>query len=374
MRRLDDLPMLPFSDAGRTWLNPIGITAFSDGCQGMLRLAGGVFGFTHLDVINRMPPQGADSGGDFTVVRLPADQLLELAAKAGGDALSQATHYLDNLTKSRGCFAKLPMDKWHIMGIVNTTPDSFSDGGDYQASQDAIAAAKIMQNEGAAIVDIGGESTRPGAAVVGYDEECRRILPVIESLAKGSHCISADTRHTPVMSAAIESGAMIINDVGGLRDAGALDLLAAKDCPVIIMHMQGEPGGMQKNPHYDFAPTDVFDWLEARIKAAIAAGIKAENIAIDPGFGFGKSPHHNMQMMGALSLFHGLGTAVVLGVSRKSTLAHFSKGEPPKDRVAASVALAAAGRLQGVQIFRVHDVAQTHQALANIDAMAAAMI
>ena len=372
MRRLDDLPMLPFSDAGRTWLNPVGITVFSDECQGMLRLAGGGYGFTHFDVINAV--NGA-KGDAFSVARLPANQLLELAAKAGGDALSQATHYLDNLTKSRGNFAQLPMNKWHIMGIVNTTPDSFSDGGDYQASQDAIAAASILRGEGAAIVDIGGESTRPGAAVVGYDEECQRILPVIESLANdGEYCISADTRHTPVMGAAIESGAMIINDVGGLRDDGAMALLAAKDCPVIIMHMQGEPGLMQENPQYDFAPTDVFDWLAARVKAAIAAGIRAENIAIDPGFGFGKSPHHNMQLLGALPLFHGLGVAVVLGVSRKSTLAHFSKGEPPKDRVAASVALAAAGRLQGVQIFRVHDVAQTCQALANIDAMAAAMI
>ena len=191
---------------------------------------------------------------------------------------------------------------------------------------------------------------------------------MIEKLSAAGHPVSADTRHTYVMAEALSHGAHIINDVGGLRADGAVDLIAERQVPAMIMHMQGEPGNMQKNPQYLDAPTDIFDWLEGRIATAVSAGVKRGMIAIDPGFGFGKTPHHNMQIMQSISLFHGLGVPIVLGVSRKSTIAHFSKGEPAKERLAGSVALAALARQQGVQIFRVHDVAETHQALANTEA------
>ena len=324
-------------------------------------LAGGPYGFSQIDVINRI-------NGRVTVCRIAAHDVLALAAAAGDEAEARAKLTLHRLTRPRKPYAGLDMTKFHVMGIINTTPDSFSDGGDHWAAETALASAKQMVADGAAIHDIAGASTRPGADPVIHDEECRRILPVIETLSAAGHLVSADTRHTKVMTEALGHGAQIINDVGGLRAEGAVELIAEKDVPAMIMHMQGEPGNMQKNPQYNDAPTDIFDWLEGRIHTAVAEGAKRGMLAIDPGFGFGKTPHHNMQIMQSIGLFHGLGVPIVLGVSRKSTIAHFSKGEPAKERLAGSVALAAMARQQGVQIFRVHDVAETYQALANAEA------
>ena len=324
-------------------------------------LAGGPYGFSQVDVINRINDR-------VTVCRIAAHDVLALAAAAGDEAEARAKLTLHRLTRPRKPYAGLDMTKFHVMGIINTTPDSFSDGGDHWAAETALASAKQMVADGAAILDIGGESTRPGAEPVSHDEECRRILLVIETLSAAGHLVSADTRHTKVMTEALGHGAQIINDVGGLRAEGAVELIAEKDVPAMIMHMQGEPGNMQKNPQYNDAPTDIFDWLEGRIHTAVAEGAKRGMLAIDPGFGFGKTPHHNMQIMQSIGLFHGLGVPIVLGVSRKSTIAHFSKGEPAKERLAGSVALAAMARQQGVQIFRVHDVDETHQALANAEA------
>ena len=369
--RLNALPIPPFSNdcadcgSARTWLQPIGITAFDPDDSDQMPLAGGPYGFSQIDVINRIDDQ-------VTVCRIAATDLIDLAAAGGEQAEARAKLILHRLTRPRKAYAGLDMAAWHIMGIINTTPDSFSDGGDHFSAKTALASAEQMMTDGAAILDIGGESTRPGADPVSHDEECRRILPVIEKLSAASHLISADTRHTNVMAEALSHGAHIINDVGGLRADGAVDLIAERQVPAMIMHMQGEPGNMQKNPQYLDAPTDIFDWLEDRIETAVSAGVKRGMIAIDPGFGFGKTPNHNMQIMQSISLFHGLGVPIVLGVSRKSTIAHFSKGEPAKERLAGSVALAALARQQGVQIFRVHDVAETHQALANTEALAMA--
>lgn len=366
-RRLKALPILPFSNdaadggSARTWLQPIGITAFDPNDGDQMPLAGGLYGFSQIDVINRIE-------GEISVCRVAATDLLNLAAGGGEQAEARAKLTLHRLTRPRKPYAGLDMAAWHIMGIINTTPDSFSDGGDHFSAETALASAEQMMGDGAAILDIGGESTRPGADPVSHEEECRRILPVIEKLSAAGHLVSADTRHTNVMAEALSHGAKIINDVGGLRAEGAVDLVAERQVPAMIMHMQGEPGNMQKNPQYQDAPTDIFDWLEDRIKTAVSAGMKRGMIAIDPGFGFGKTPDHNMQIMQSISLFHGLGVPIVLGVSRKSTIAHFSKGEPVKERLAGSVALAALARQQGVQIFRVHDVADTHQALANTEA------
>ena len=366
-QRLSELPIPPFSDdiadgsGHHTWLQPVGITPYNPHDHGQMPLAGGPMGFSHIDVINRID-------GKITVCRLDANDLIAQSAKGGAAAEKLARLILHRLTRPRKPYAGLDMSAWHIMGIINTTPDSFSDGGDHWALDVALASAEEMTANGAAILDIGGESTRPGAEPVGFEEECRRILPVIEKLSKAGHLVSADTRHTNVMETALNNGAHIINDVGGLRADGAVDLVAKHQSPAMIMHMQGEPGNMQKDPRYIDAPTDIFDWLNARIETAQSAGIKRGMLAIDPGFGFGKTPQHNMQIMQSISLFHGLGVPIVLGVSRKSTIGHFSKGEPAKQRLAGSVALAALARQQGVQIFRVHDVAETHQALSNTEA------
>ena len=342
---------------------PVGIVARSEDAA-VLPLAGGPYGFTHLDVF-------IDDGDQFTVTRMGAASLVDAAASEGK---AQAEALMQRLTAPRADYAGLDMTASHVMGILNTTPDSFSDGGDHLAADHAIASGKAMVDDGASILDIGGESTRPGAEPVGHDEECRRILPVIAALSDAGYVTSADTRHTDVMAPALESGAVIINDVAGLRDDGAIALVADRQVPVMIMHMQGTPGTMQDNPEYRFAPLDIYDWLEDRINECEAAGLPRHLIAIDPGFGFGKTPDHNMEIMAHLALYHGLGVPIVLGVSRKSTIAHFSRGEAAKDRMPGSVAMAALGRGQGVQIFRVHDVAETAQALANTNALLASRV
>jgi len=360
-RRVNYFPIPPFSGGDqsfRTYLMPSGV--ISHAAEGdALPLAGGPYYFTELDVfISRRD--------EITVTRIPAKSLFNHVAK---EDRQRAEDSLLRLTNACVDYAGLSLSRYHIMGIINTTPDSFSDGGDHLAAEVATQSALTMADQGATILDVGGESTRPGAEPVGFEEETRRITPVINALKEAGHIVSADTRHTNVMSKALLEGADIINDVGGLRDEGAVELVAKNQTPVMIMHMQGEPGTMQNDPQYRFAPLDIYDWLETRIKICEEAGLPRHLIAVDPGFGFGKTPHHNMQIMAHLALYHGLGVPIVLGVSRKSTIAHFAHGEAAKDRMPGSVALATAGRLQGVQIFRVHDVAETEQALANIEAM-----
>ena len=364
-RRLARLPFPAFGDdrrgggSSRTWLLPAGLVGWreDDAPEGMTRLAAGPLGFSHLDVLQ-------DRGGEMTVVRLEAARLLEEAAAAGSDAEALAGLALDRLTRPRGEFAGLAMDRWHIMGIVNTTPDSFSDGGDNLDPEAAVRAGLAMRDAGAAIIDVGGESTRPGADPVEPGEETRRILPVVAGLAGAGCLVSADTRHAGVMAAALDAGASIINDVGGLQGPGAAELAAERGCPAVVMHMRGEPRTMRDNPEYRHAPTDVFDWLEGRLDALRAAGVGIDRLAVDPGFGFGKTPEQNMEIMASLALFHGLGVPLLLGASRKGSIAHFSRGEAPKDRVHGSTALAAMALGRGVQIFRVHDVAETRQALS----------
>ena len=370
IKRLPQLSFPPFADEGekRTWLIPRGLLGFADGevSADVFSLAGGILGFTHFDVVQR-------DGDLMTVSRLAATELLSNAKAASRNALAIAEAYLERLCAPRPDYAGLNMKSSHIMGIINTTPDSFSDGGDHFSPIDALAQGKVMLRDGANILDVGGESTRPGAEAIDSAEECRRILPVIEGLTSEGALVSADTRHTEVMQAALAAGASIINDVGGLRDMAAMNFIATSKMSAVVMHMQGEPGTMQNNPNYDYAPTDIYDWLEKQLLLAEKAGVTRAHLAVDPGFGFGKTPQQNMEIMASLSLFHGLGVPIVMGISRKSTLGYFSKGEPAKDRLAASVALAGAGRLQGVQIFRVHDVKETKQVLGNVEAMASAI-
>ena len=367
-QRRATLPIPPFSDhingvKARTWLVPCGIVPWSEAfaAAGGYRLAGGRFGFSHIDVII--------DGGDLSVVRIKAQELLDAAAAGGPDAQNLAATMLERITRPRGAIAGLEMDSWHIMGIINTTPDSFSDGGAHLDAEPALAAARKMAEAGAGIIDIGGESTRPQAAPVSHAEEEARILPVITALADEGLCISADTRHTPVMACALDAGAVIINDVNGLRDEGAAELIASRsNTGVVIMHMQGDPATMQDDPQYRYAPLDIFNWLEERIASICAAGIPRDAIVADPGFGFGKTPQHNMQIMSCLGGYHGLGVPILLGASRKSSIAHYSRGEAASERQFGSIALATLALAQGVQIIRTHDVSETWQALAVAEA------
>jgi dihydropteroate synthase len=252
------------------------------------------------------------------------------------------------------------------MGIVNVTPDSFSDGGDFAESGCAVAHGLALAGAGADILDIGGESTRPGSAAVSPQDEIARIEPVIRDLANRGLTVSVDTRHAAVMTAALAAGARIVNDVTALtHDAGSLDVVARAGCPVVLMHIRGEPKTMQDAPAYDDVLLDVHDWLAERVAACVAAGVPRGRIAIDPGIGFGKkSLAHNLPLLRGLSLLHGLGCAVLLGASRKRFIGTLTGIDDPKGRVAGSVAAGLYGVAQGVQILRVHDVGETRQALA----------
>jgi dihydropteroate synthase len=245
------------------------------------------------------------------------------------------------------------------------TPDSFSDGGAHADAASAIAHGVALAEAGADIIDVGGESTRPGATPVDPSEEAKRVLPVVTALAERGLCVSIDTRHAAVMSAAIAAGARIVNDVTALSgDSEALGVVARSQASVILMHMQGDPRTMQANPTYTWAPGDVYDWLAARVAACRAAAIAMARIAVDPGLGFGKTAAHSREVLDHVALFHGLGCAIAIGASRKSFLGALKPGEGPAARLPGSLAAALHAAGQGVQIIRVHDVAETRQALA----------
>jgi dihydropteroate synthase len=262
-------------------------------------------------------------------------------------------------------FAGLALDKPLIMGIVNVTPDSFSDGGETLETEHAVARGLAFRDQGAVILDVGGESTRPGAAPVSINEELNRVIPVVQGLADAGATVSIDTRHAQVMTAAVEAGAKIINDVTALTgDPNSLDAAAMSGASIILMHMRGEPGTMQDDPVYKDAALEVRNYLSDRVGVCEATGIPRNQIAVDPGIGFGKTVAHNLDILGRLDLYKDMAVPVVLGVSRKSFIGHVSNGELPKERVAGSIAAALAGVAQGVHIVRVHDVAETRQALA----------
>jgi len=255
------------------------------------------------------------------------------------------------------------------MGVLNVTPDSFSDGGQYLSPDRALEHALDMVVEGAAIIDIGGESTRPGAEPVSADEEIRRVIPVIERIrAAMPVVISIDTLKPEVMRAAIEAGAGLINDVRALQNPGALETVAAADCAVCLMHMKGEPRTMQLNPTYSDVVSEVKAFLLDRVQACLSAGITRDRIVIDPGFGFGKTAAHNLELLRRLPELVGEGFPVLAGLSRKSLIAKILK-DPAKDRLPASIALAVMAAVNGARIIRVHDVAATADAMKIVSAV-----
>lgn len=274
---------------------------------------------------------------------------------------------IDQLTADlifpRAPWAGLPLDEPLVMGIVNVTPDSFSDGGLAATESAAIAHGRALLEAGANIVDIGGESTRPGADPVDPSIEITRVVPVIRALAEAGAVVSVDTRHPAVMGAAIEAGARIVNDVQALRAPGAIELVARARVAVVLMHMAGEPRTMQRAPSYESVALDVFDFLEERRNACVQAGIPLGRIALDPGIGFGKTVEHNLDLLQALALFRTLGAALMVGLSRKGFIGEISGVEKPSARVAGSVAGAISAVNAGADIVRVHDVAETAQAL-----------
>lgn len=267
---------------------------------------------------------------------------------------------------ARPRFAGLDLGSPRLMGIVNVTPDSFSDGGAHFAADAAIAHGLALRDGGADILDVGGESTRPGAEPVPREEEVRRVVPVVRALADaGGALVSVDTRNAAVMRAAIDAGAHIVNDVSALEgDPDSLATVAESVASVVLMHMKGEPRTMQAAPRFVHAPSEVYDYLARRIDACTAAGIDVARIAVDPGIGFGKTIAHNLALLEALPMLHGLGCAVLLGVSRKGFLGRLGGGAAAADRASASIAAGLYGLSRGADILRVHDVAETAKAVA----------
>ena len=370
----DQMDYLP--DAGPTWLRPVACQPLATlqtslSSEQFLPLAGGWTGATHLDVVT------GDSKAGFTAWRTDIAGYKSASADTG-----KAEGALSVLSQPRPAFAGLDMVRPQIMGVLNVTPDSFSDGGQFDGTDSALSHARQMGADGASVLDIGGESTRPGAAPVSTEEECARILPLITALSDDRYLVSADTRHAAVMERSLAAGARIINDVSGFTSDRAPQLMtrAYQTDPdhsfAIAMHMQGEPQTMQDNPIYDFAPIDIYEVLKSHINRLVAAGLPRTHIAIDPGFGFGKTPHHNRQLIEWTSLFHGLGVPILIGVSRKSSipvLAAQGQASPPASaygsdaatqRLGGGIALSVMAAQQGAQLFRTHDVPQTHQALS----------
>jgi dihydropteroate synthase len=263
----------------------------------------------------------------------------------------------------------IDLDDPKVMGIINVTPDSFSDGGQIQSAAEALGQASRMVDAGVDIIDVGGESTRPDADDVSVQIELDRVIPVIEAIVSQFDIpVSVDTSKPEVMQAAVSAGASLINDVYALRRDGAIEAAAAAGVPVCLMHMQGEPRSMQKDPRYATLPGDVIDFLAERVSACFAGGIDKERMIVDPGFGFGKNDLHNLELLAKLDQFAALELPLLVGLSRKRTLGHLT-GKPMDQRVAAGIAAAVIAVQKGANIVRTHDVAETVDALRIVSAV-----
>ena len=308
---------------------------------GALTLAGGWCWFDTVEILHRDAPSRLVAATD-----LPRDAL-------------------ERLTTPRAPIAGMTFDTPRLMGILNVTPDSFSDGGEHFDPAVALAHSKAMIAQGADIIDVGGESTRPGATDVAMDEEIRRTAPVIAAIrAQTGTQISIDTRKAPVARAAHEAGANLVNDVAGFAfDPDLAPLCAERALPVCVMHAQGTPDIMQVDPRYDNVALDVYDYLQSRVDMLTTLGIPRAAIIVDPGIGFGKTLEHNLILLQNLALFHSLGCVVLLGASRKRFIGTIGGAPEARHRAPGSIAVALAGVAQGVQMLRIHDVGETAEAL-----------
>jgi dihydropteroate synthase len=340
----------------RTLLRPTGFVDSPFGNGGKVaRLAGGLNWFAAVELI-KVDGSSRVSAELVSVEDVESQFNEEMAAQWRSLTSPQPALQLGERT--------IRLDQPQVMGIINATPDSFSDGGQFSDSGSAAEAGARMAVEGAAIIDIGGESTRPGARSIWEGDEIERVAPIIQQLSAGGGAVSCDTRKAEVMTAAVEAGAHMINDVSALTyDARSAEVAASLKVPVVLMHHKGAPEVMQDDPRYDDVLVEVYLWLEGRIAAAVEAGIARELILIDPGFGFGKNVGHNLELINGLALFHSLGCPLVVGASRKRTIGALSNEAPADRRIGGSIAFAIKAADQGAQIIRVHDVFETVQSL-----------
>jgi dihydropteroate synthase len=344
----------------RHYLRPAAFVDAPFGLDGRVaRLAGGLAWFSAVEVTT------VDGGRIVASDLIPVEAIEAAVARLGSCAEADWRNIVSPRPPLEMGERVVRLDQPQVTGILNVTPDSFSDGGRFAGAEAAAEAGFAMASAGAAIVDVGGESTRPGSTPVWEGDEAERVVPVVRRLAASGIAVSVDTRKAAVMEAALAAGAALVNDVSALTyDPRSAAMVAAASCPVVLMHHQGTPETMQQAPRYDgpvaFA---VYDWLEARIDAAEGAGIGRDRIIVDPGIGFGKTLQHNLELINSLSLLHGLGCPVMLGASRKRMIGALSGEAPVDQRLAGSLALALKAAEQGVQLLRVHDVPETVQAL-----------
>jgi dihydropteroate synthase len=341
------------------YLRPLALAESPQSEEGdAVRLAGGLVYASRFVLIVR------EQGRITRRERFSARQL-EQALIGLPDAASEQWQALKAPRPALQCGARLiPLDQPQVMGILNVTPDSFSDGGEFlDRPEVAMAHASAMLEAGAALIDIGGESTRPGAPAVWEGDELKRVIPLVERLSAAGAAISVDTRRPAVMEAALVAGAHVINDVSALRhDPRSLEFAANSGAPVVLMHAPGEGDNLHDGGTYHDVVLDVFDWLAARRDAALAAGVAADRIILDPGIGFGKTVAENLALMNALPMFHALGAPLLVGASRKRMIGALSNEAPAHQRLGGSLALALKAMEAGVQILRVHDVPETVQA------------
>jgi dihydropteroate synthase len=338
--------------SAKIYLRPTGLVHGSEAREFIrqgkaLSLAGGFSAFSACEVIRRDGRQ-----------ILSIDELTKTAEFA---------EKLQLITSSRPDFAGLSMKSPQVMGVINVTPDSFSDGGVAAQHEAAIEQGRRLAQEGASILDVGGESTRPGSDLVPAGEELQRINPVIQQLAQEGYVVSVDSRKPEVMEEASQRGARILNDVSALSFSPQSPATAARlDLPIVLMHAQGDPKTMQDNPVYEDVALDVFDALEGHIEVAMKAGVPRAHLMVDPGIGFGKTFKHNLELMQQLSLFHGLGVPILLGASRKAFIGAITGERLAAQRMPGSVGMAMAAALQGAQVIRVHDVRESVHSLKSL--------
>jgi dihydropteroate synthase len=340
----------------RTLIRPTGFVDSPFGHDGKVaQLAGGLCWFSAVELLS---VEGNRRVASELVPVEGLEQHLDEPAKAQWQALTAKRAPLQLGERT------VRLDQPQVMGVLNVTPDSFSDGGRFADPGAAADAGADMAAQGAAIIDVGGESTRPGASPVWGGDEVERTVPVIEQLARSGAAVSIDTRKAEVMTAALAVGAKLVNDVSALTfDPRSAEVVAAAAVPVVLLHHQGDPETMQESPRYDDVLVEIYQWLEERITAAETAGIASSNILVDPGFGFGKTVAHNLELMNGLAILHSLGCPIVLGASRKRTIGALSGEAPADQRLGGSIAFVLKAVEQGVQIVRAHDVVETVQAL-----------
>lgn len=312
----------------------------------------------------------ADADDGLTVAVATLAELHNWADDEGDAPRALVARAMERLSAPRASFAGLALDRPRVVGVLNVTPDSFYDGGAHGTVDAAIAHGRALAQGGADMIDVGGESTRPGSEPVSEAQEMDRVLPVVTALAADGIAVSVDTRRPAVMRAALAAGARVVNDITALAAPGAVEAVAGAGAAAVLMHMQGTPATMQAAPSYDHAPWQVYRFLADRIAACEAAGLSRDRLAVDPGIGFGKDLGHNLALIEAFALFHGLGCPVMAGVSRKSFIARICPGTAAGARLPGTLAVTTLAAAQGVQLHRVHDAAEAAQALAVCRAVA----